>query len=153
MAYDKNVWASGDTVTAAKLNHIEDGIEEAASSGGGNPQIKIECVGFTSYTHVACFAIAVWDEDDQVYYAQSYNERSTTLLDYFIGYAGTYKRYIYDLAIPHDDNMVLLSVMYSSGVSYDYFGNVEPGTVTVNFGSVAQAKIITGDCTIRITQN
>ena len=29
MAYTKQTWASGDTITAAKLNHIEDGIEEA----------------------------------------------------------------------------------------------------------------------------
>lgn len=26
MAYEKQTWATGDTVTAAKLNHIEDGI-------------------------------------------------------------------------------------------------------------------------------
>lgn len=37
MSYSKQTWASGDTVTAAKLNHMEDGIEEAGggSSGGG----------------------------------------------------------------------------------------------------------------------
>ena len=28
--YTKQTWASGDTITAAKLNHIEDGIENAA---------------------------------------------------------------------------------------------------------------------------
>lgn len=27
--YTKQTWASGDTITAAKLNHIEDGIENA----------------------------------------------------------------------------------------------------------------------------
>lgn len=30
MAYVKNVWATGDVVTAAKLNNMEDGIEAAA---------------------------------------------------------------------------------------------------------------------------
>lgn len=35
MAYIKNTWATGDTITAAKMNNIEDGIEEAAQSGGG----------------------------------------------------------------------------------------------------------------------
>ena len=34
MAYEKNTWATGDTITAAKLNHIEDGIEEAGTTGG-----------------------------------------------------------------------------------------------------------------------
>lgn len=32
MAYTKNTWASGDVVTAEKLNHIEDGIESAATA-------------------------------------------------------------------------------------------------------------------------
>lgn len=34
MAYTKQTWANGDTVTAAKLNHIEDGIADTGSSGG-----------------------------------------------------------------------------------------------------------------------
>ena len=29
MAYSKQTWATGDVVTAAKMNHIEDGIEAA----------------------------------------------------------------------------------------------------------------------------
>ena len=32
MAYEKQTWQSGDVITAAKMNHIEDGI---ASGGGG----------------------------------------------------------------------------------------------------------------------
>lgn len=31
MAYTPNTWATGDTITAAKLNHMEDGISEAGS--------------------------------------------------------------------------------------------------------------------------
>ena len=153
MAYDKNVWASGDTVTAAKLNHIENGIEEAASSGGGNPQITLECVNFTSYSHFVNFAIAKWDDEDEVYVAQNMNAYDNTLIEYFLGFAGSYNRYIYDMPIPKGDGMVLLFVLATSTLAFDYSGNIEPGTVTVNFGSVAQAKIITGDCTIRITQN
>jgi len=39
MAYTKQTWASGDKITAEKLNHIEDGIAGAGSggsSGNGN---------------------------------------------------------------------------------------------------------------------
>lgn len=32
MAYTKQTWTTGDTVTADKLNHIESGIEGASSS-------------------------------------------------------------------------------------------------------------------------
>ena len=31
MAYEKNTWASGDVVTSAKLNHMENGIANAGS--------------------------------------------------------------------------------------------------------------------------
>ena len=34
MSYDKNTWAKGDVITANKLNHIEDGIENAGGGGG-----------------------------------------------------------------------------------------------------------------------
>ena len=46
MSYSKQTWSTGDTVTAAKLNHMEDGIAEAGggSSGGGD----IVVVAFTT---------------------------------------------------------------------------------------------------------
>lgn len=37
MAYTKQTWECGDTITADKLNHMEDGIEECC--GGGEPLI------------------------------------------------------------------------------------------------------------------
>lgn len=33
MSYTKQTWATGDTVTATKLNHMEDGIEGAGGGG------------------------------------------------------------------------------------------------------------------------
>lgn len=36
MAYEKQTWQCGDVVTADKLNHIEDGLEELSQSGGGS---------------------------------------------------------------------------------------------------------------------
>ena len=35
MDFEPKTWVGGDTVTAAHLNRIEEGIVEAASSGGG----------------------------------------------------------------------------------------------------------------------
>lgn len=34
MSYEKQTWTTGDTITAEKLNHMEDGIN--ASAGGGD---------------------------------------------------------------------------------------------------------------------
>ena len=42
--YEKTTWAAGDTVTATKMNHIEQGIkdaQDAANSAGG--VFMIEC--------------------------------------------------------------------------------------------------------------
>lgn len=35
MSYTPHTWQTGETITAAKLNNIEEGISEAAQSGGG----------------------------------------------------------------------------------------------------------------------
>ena len=39
MSYDKQTWATGDTITANKLNHMEDGI---AAGGGASYDLIIE---------------------------------------------------------------------------------------------------------------
>jgi hypothetical protein len=44
MSYTKHTWADGELVTAAKMNNIENGIEEASSgggSGGGDGAVEI----------------------------------------------------------------------------------------------------------------
>ena len=40
MAYEKNTWATGDVVTSAKLNHMEDGIADS----GGIATLKVQFV-------------------------------------------------------------------------------------------------------------
>ena len=35
MAYVEHEWVNGETITAAKMNNIEEGIAEASQSGGG----------------------------------------------------------------------------------------------------------------------
>lgn len=47
MAYDKYTWQTGETITAEKLNHIEDGIENA---GSGKYEIKVLSKGDWSST-------------------------------------------------------------------------------------------------------
>lgn len=44
MAYTKQTWNTGDIITAEKLNHIEDGLEELLGGGGyeiSNPILTI----------------------------------------------------------------------------------------------------------------
>lgn len=39
MSYVKHTWVNNEAITASKMNNIEDGIEEAAQSGGGGALI------------------------------------------------------------------------------------------------------------------
>jgi len=47
MSYEKQTWQTGDTVTSAKLNHMEDGI---ASAGGGGTGGGVLIVGINMQT-------------------------------------------------------------------------------------------------------
>ena len=40
MSYEKQTWSTGETITANKLNHMEDGIADGGS-GGGSLRINI----------------------------------------------------------------------------------------------------------------
>ena len=42
MSYTKHTWVNNETITATKMNNIEDGIEEAAQSGGSSAVIIID---------------------------------------------------------------------------------------------------------------
>lgn len=41
MAYEKNIWNTGDVITSVKLNHMEDGIANANTNAGGIPMLSI----------------------------------------------------------------------------------------------------------------
>lgn len=41
MSYTPHTWVDNETITAAKLNNIEDGVQEAAQSGGGAASVIV----------------------------------------------------------------------------------------------------------------
>lgn len=48
MAYEKHTWVCGETITAEKLNNIEEGIEEALACCGGGTEPLETVLGFNS---------------------------------------------------------------------------------------------------------
>ena len=50
MAYTPTTWVAGDTVTATKLNKLEQGV---ANAGSGYPMAEITTSGFSSATQIA----------------------------------------------------------------------------------------------------
>ena len=56
MSYEKQTWQTGDTVTSAKLNHMEDGI---ASAGGGGVLVATDTDGALNKTWQEMYDSAV----------------------------------------------------------------------------------------------
>ena len=50
MSYTKQTWTTGDTITAEKLNHMEDGISEGGGSSGGENVVFVRATQNDSYT-------------------------------------------------------------------------------------------------------
>lgn len=50
MAYEKQTWECGDTITAEKLNHMEDGIE-GASNVSGSVRTVTKSIEVTAQSH------------------------------------------------------------------------------------------------------
>lgn len=86
MAYQKNTWASGDVVTSAKLNNIENGI-----AGGGVLVVGMDENGTLDHTwqqiHDAVFSVVIHDKSEEnfeqrgfeaVMYAEIYTEGGQT---------------------------------------------------------------------------
>lgn len=87
MSYTPHTWQSGEKITAAKMNNIEEGVQEAAQSGGGS----------------------VWD---LVVKIDTYEPNSSTI---YTVLSGDTAENLYDKAIGGDPVLVLLVSYVSSG--------------------------------------
>lgn len=68
MAYEKQVWNCGDTITADKMNHIEDGIENAG--GGSTEPLILEEVSSSTRDNCTIYTYnATWEEVYQAFHA------------------------------------------------------------------------------------
>lgn len=63
MSYEKQTWQTGDVVTSAKLNHMEDGIAAAGSGGGGGAFIVNATIDDTDPENIVVTSIDKTAED------------------------------------------------------------------------------------------
>ena len=54
MSYEKQTWTTGDTITAEKLNHMENGIENNNNRRQNMNEIKYEIVEHIGVLSEAC---------------------------------------------------------------------------------------------------
>lgn len=147
MSYTKQTWETGDVITSEKLNHIEDGV---ANVDGRNPLITFNFSGFGSVSTIWGFAIG--ELDAGTYQAKRFIEYDIDTL-YEVTVFAPNGQYItcLPLSVPTKEGWALLfrkpnPDYYETTVS----GNISQTTVPLNFGTLDDAYIITGDCTIDI---
>lgn len=51
MSYEKHTWTSGETVTAAKLNNLEDGVASGGSGGGYDLVVELDYISIDDITN------------------------------------------------------------------------------------------------------
>lgn len=151
MAYVEHEWVNGETITAEKMNNIEQGIAEAAQSGGGgggNPIIFLT-KDLYSGDHYLVFAICTYDSGADVYFAERYIPQDDVVVDVNIGgYTGS-GYVISPLPIPPEG--YFLVVFGQDTWTYELSGDIGTELVTIDIGTIRQGYIITGNCSISIT--
>ena len=76
MPYVEHTWTNGETITAAKMNNIEEGIAEAAQSGGGYDAV------FKGNTYVSNHDVAYVSGDYAAVVAKLKNLEPVNILYY-----------------------------------------------------------------------
>ena len=149
MSYTPHTWTDGETITAAKMNNLEEG----CSGGGGNPIMKIHINNFSSGTDLIG-AIALCKLENGTYYAQQlfahgeavFDSNRITINVMDMGTAD----YYYPLEIPVPSGDLYLVFIEGFDFVYTFSGNIDPEQVTVNYGSTGHGHIITGDFTVNV---
>lgn len=105
MPYVEHTWTNGETITAAKMNNIEEGIAEAAQSGGGGGTACIRLsasAGFSSSSKMFCYFVYAYQENGNWVVS---NDGSLAWVN-VIGYAQPDDRLVV-LPLPSDDSVGL----------------------------------------------
>lgn len=93
MAYEKQTWSCGESITAEKLNHMEEGIESASQGGGGdNEAVYVQMRGTDSHTYTSDHTVgeiqALMDEGKAVFAVYKFEVGGMTMV------AGTSVMYV-----------------------------------------------------------
>lgn len=151
MSYTPTTWVTGDTITATKLNNMEQGI---ANAGGTSfAIITLSATGFSSasrtFGHVTygMYKNNRWEliSDDFV------NESSTITIPIF-GMAAPYQTALPPMIIPSGDIMYPFFVPFGNSVGIETTGDIDdtPTNLHFSWGSVTSAFKIRGSGSIEL---
>lgn len=150
MSYTKHTWVDDETITAAKMNNIEDGV---TSASGSNPLITFNFSGFASASYVFNFGIGELDDGVYVVKPLLINGDKFSLYDLYVVAPSGELIFPCPLMVPKKEGVDLLFFkLNSANFTTTVSGDISQNTVSATgWGSTGDAYIITGDCTINIT--
>lgn len=150
MAYEKHEWVNNETITASKLNNIEDGIEEAAQSGGGgNPIIHfIAHSGVSNASWLGSWRLA--QKNGTKY--EVVNNWVTPLYVIAGAFGGEYYG-VSQYPVPQIDGLYLVLALDTSYAWIDIStsGNISEQVIVSENGYDYDGYVITGDFEIEAT--
>lgn len=153
--YVPTEWANGDIITSEKLNKIEQGIKNIRV----NPLINLQFRSFSDsgVSFYPAFAIIHYDDGQNEYVAEELSIGGTESSTLFQVGAVIYnsKDLLFASPLPAlidgQKYLVFVENFDHGDWSVTVDGNISNETIEINYGSTANARIITGDCTITIT--
>lgn len=151
MSYEKNTWVTGDTITATKLNNIENGIANASW-----PWITVTMEGFSDVGSFSDGTIGYVKAVESGQYAgQLVFVNGGSLYSNPIETVGNPTMYYNMTRPPVNDISMVFAVASGAGVSCSFDGDIATTAVTVRWDAgssiVMNGYVITGDCSITIT--
>lgn len=150
MSYTPTVWANGDTITAAKLNKIEQGIGNI----GQTPIVKVNTNNVAATVFVR-FAYGSYNAQEDYYeLVKVVNPGATSAPDgfamSFIPDTGNNTYYFNSLPVP-TNGLSLLFIENTYASTFSYSGDIGSSDVVAVLGTSYNARIITGNCEITMT--
>ena len=141
MSYTPTTWTTGDTITATKLNKIEQGIANAG--GGGVASVWLSATGFAASSKTYGHIVTAY-RDDNTWIVCDDNESSWIIL---YGYATpTYR--VVNVMVPSDtDVAVFLLDMIKDDKNISGGVSSTAETLYYSWGSIVEGNAykITGD--------
>ena len=157
MTYEKNTWANGDVITAAKLNNMEDGIANAGSAG--RCLVTVTTEGFGNNEEFDLGYVCYAEEVESGQYAGQivqYNKGTFSWVGIFqVGNETTY----YNMQLPpvNDFQLMFCFPDEDTNATCSVSGNISTTPVTFReepgLSRLFSGYAITGDCSITITDH
>ena len=114
MSYTPHTWVNNETITAAKLNNIEEGVQEAAQSGGGYDAV------FKGNAYVSNYDVAYVSGDYAAVVAKVMNFEPVNILYYeeFVSGYGILIGRVFSVDTNLDGDYVFMQISSDSGTTH-----------------------------------